>query len=477
MAVTGRTPFLAFVLAAPGCGGLCAGPGCEDSFPAARLSLLQGPLDERAPDVWTDATGRYDGRADEGSSWVAGVLADRLLVGQPEATGTLAARVVSVPIPDGTGRTDPTAEWTGAGTEFGTSLAVVPTGEGTFDLWVGAPGYQYGKGAVHLFRDAHTDDRRDAADADLTVASTTANDRFGTDVVVCPDLTGDGLPEVAVTSPWFEDPEGWVLEGAGAVPPLAGAVFVLRSEALGTGDALPWEVGRAWWGTEEGEGAGHALACDDDLDGDGVVDLAIGAPWAGETRGRVYVVRGDPLPESGPLDTVAALTLQGLDEEGWFGMAVAGLTVDRKPALAIGAAGFSGGAGRVHLYDGRSLATLPARIATFEPQAERGQPDHLGRWLYAGDLDGDDRDDLVVGAPDYRGEGRNAFDVGRMWVWLGAGRDTWAIGGTTDTADHEIVGDVPFQRIGRAATVADADADGVDDLLVPTRAAAPEDEG
>src|SRR6185436_5646149 len=60
--------------AATGCGALCDGPGCEDAYAAARLSVLRGPLGvDRGGgpelDVWADADARLDGTEEDGSAW------------------------------------------------------------------------------------------------------------------------------------------------------------------------------------------------------------------------------------------------------------------------------------------------------------------------------------------------------------------------------------------------------------------------
>jgi hypothetical protein len=98
---------------------------------------------------------------------------------------------------------------------------------------------------------------------------------------------------------------------------------------------------------------------------------------------------------------------------------------------------------------------------------------HLGRSTGVADVDGDGLDDLIVGAPDY-GTGTDLVDMGRMWVFLGASRGGWgAAGPTTDLADLEIAGTDPFQRVGQDVTLTDLDADGDDEILLPTRTELP----
>lgn len=456
-----------------GCSVVCRGPGCEDSWPASRLSIVRGAIvqpeiDVAAPDA------RLDGTEIEGASWSVDVApGGAVLIGQPEDS-----RVVLVTdTTDGTRTLRPEVTWTGAGTELGASIAVrrATDGSGTWDLLAGAPGYSFGRGALVLFRDANADAGRTLEEADLLLVGASANDGLGARIFPCADLTGDRIPEYAVTAPWFTEPAAWDVESPDPVPRLAGAVFLIQSSSIAnkTGAWSPWEVGRVWWGSSIGEGAGTAVSCDRDLDGDGLVDVVIGAPWADGSRGRIYLLSGDPLPPSGQLDRVSWATVEGREATEWFGHALTSFTVGGEPRLAVGAPGWSAGAGRVHVYPGSALRSAdPRRVAVFEGEPGRNLPDHFGRWLYTGDVDGDRLPDVLIGAPDYK-VGRNGYDSGRMWTWWGAGSDGWGIGTTADEADQVVVGTQPFQRVGRAARVSDLDDDGVDDLLLPIRAPAP----
>jgi hypothetical protein len=388
------------------------------------------------------------------------------VVGQPDAS-----RVVRLRDRDGVRGVEPDAVWSVAGTTFGTSVLVAPAvdGGGGFDLWVGAPGQDYGRGAVYLFRDADADSgTTTVAVADVALTSPSPNDRLGTGLFPCADLTGDRLPEIVVTAPWFESP---------GVPTLSGAVFLLLSEELAgvrDTDVRPSDVGRAWWGAEPGEGAGAAVVCDRDFDGDGRADVVIGAPWSDGSRGKVYVhFSGETPAPSGALDGAGWVPILGPETGEWFGSALGTLTVAGEPVLAVGAAGYDDGRGRVHLLAGADLDGADLVASAIFQTVGRETADHFGRWLYTGDVDGDQRDDLLVGAPDWHGAGRNAFDTGQLWIWLGANAEAWNLRTTADDADVTVVGADPFQRIGRAVAVVDVDLDGDDDLLVPTRAPDP----
>jgi hypothetical protein len=75
------------------------------------------------------------------------------------------------------------------------------------------------------------------------------------------DLDGDGKGEIAVASPGTED-QARTIPGE------------LRIYSSGTGKEL-----RHWSGSQPGELYGRMIIGAGDLDGDGVEELAVGAPW------------------------------------------------------------------------------------------------------------------------------------------------------------------------------------------------------
>jgi PKD repeat protein len=155
-----------------------------------------------------------------------------------------------------------------------------------------------------------------------------------------------------------------------------------------------------------------------DLNGDNYDDVIVGAPYADDNRGQVYVVYGGPRASISPTISLsqADLTVSGAMTDTWLGSSVlAGdLNHDGTDDLLIGAIGidpdradFSGspttaktGAtyalfGSSHLSGTVDLGTgNPADLTVLGASAD----DWLGRGLGVGDLNGDSFDELLVGA-------------------------------------------------------------------------------
>lgn len=442
-----------------GCSTRCRGPGCEDDFQRSTIAVLPGPSLLAGESLIDDLqTAQIVGNADDGVAWALASHRTDLLVGVPEAR-----RVDRLTPPDGIDvLLEPQVSFTVDTPGFGTSVATVPTAAG-FDLWVGSPDHDEARGGLWRFPDAHTVTGPGAV-PDLLVTPSSPSDRLGTRVERCGDLTGDGVDDVAVVIPWLQPPAGWSVADPETVPALAGAVAILDSDALAaaTGEVRPWDVGTLYWGAEVGAAAGAGLHCRTDLDADGEVDLVVGAPHAAEQAGEVYILRG-PVPASGALPDVAWRTVRSPRPGAWFGEAVDAFEWSGQTSLIVGAPGSLEGRGTAWLYRATGLANeVPAPIAAYDNP--RTTPDHVGRTLAHGDLDGDGRDEFLLGAPDLRVDSRT-YGVGQLWVFgpdqpLGAPLAT-ALGVVTDTQ--------PFRRIGREVHVADLDGDSIDEVYAATR--------
>lgn len=190
------------------------------------------------------------------------------------------------------------------------------------------------------------------------------------------------------------------------------------------------------------DGFAAVLAALGDVNGDGVPDMAVGAPDAdvgAADSGRVDLLSG--------ADGSSLGTLSGAGPGDRFGAALAGLgdvDGDGVPDFAVGAplddaAGQDAGA--VFVYSGADLSLIRTHLA-------EAANDHFGASLAAvDDTDGDGRNDLLVGAPlndelaNKAGKAQlfSGADGALLNEWLGAAlRDEF---GTTVAGLHDVDGD------------------------------------
>ena len=160
---------------------------------------------------------------------------------------------------------------------------------------------------------------------------------------------------------------------------------------------------REWVGEGPGDQFGWIARSLGDVDGDGVEDFVTSAPtWAGTGKdaGRVYVYSTKTGKLLWKVDGAAA-------EELGTGVELAGDTnKDGVPDVVAGAPG----AGKSYVYsgkDGHVLQTLTAE----------NKSDTFGRHVtFAGDVDHDGYDDVLVGAPTNAAGGK---DAGRAYLYSG----------------------------------------------------------
>lgn len=281
----------------------------------------------------------------------------------------------------------------------------------------------------------------DLTRADATLLGTTYRDRAGRWLLGVGDIDGDGLDDVLVSGQPDEDRgKAWLVLGKN----LSGSMSLDDADIVLTGEA---EGDKAGWTTAAG-----------DLDGDGVPDLIVGAPNARDS-GAVYIIYGSGLTadlELGDADVI----LEGAGSNSSAGSAVASgdLDGDGKDDLLVGA---SGGAGSVHVVLGSQLGSVSSLADAAYTLTGTGDSDGVGRTVALGDVDGDGRDDLIVGGDAERYT--NTSTRGTVHVVLASGL---ASGDLSSSADHTLQETDGKDDFAASLDTLDADGDGRMDILV-----------
>ncbi len=267
------------------------------------------------------------------------------------------------------------------------------------------------------------------------------------------DTDADGYGEFAIGTPWDGANLGSVDVYEGGAARALTSVFSYTNAAPGF---LGWSLG-----------GGR------DITGDGIADLAAGAPIYGTNgNGAVFVFSGAGSATYNAPTMIAPLVTTTTDQFGSGLDMLADFDGDGKDELAVGSNAYGNFDGRVYIYSGHGLSTAAASI--LRPNST-GLQESFG-WLVqsVGDLNNDGLGDLAV----HLTSGRNGtFAPGGLRVYLmpsnGVPRDVTVYLNTTPvwTQSGVVSGPVNVSGLGSAlqsyldAHAADANASGV--LLIP----------
>jgi hypothetical protein len=357
----------------------------------------------------------------------------------------------------------------GAGTLL--ALALSATGRGQEQLWKGygdVPGGLFGEmvanagdvngdGVADLIAGARADNAvggmtgmaRVISGLDGTTIRThhgsSSNEQFGFSVAGIGDVDGDGFADYAVGSPLYGfkmwvgrvsvysgqsgallyhvqrggyDRYGWSLAATGDLNGDAIPDFVVGSAASLYAEVVSGKDGTTIRTLTPNAGVpvyfGYAVASGGDVDGDGVMDVAVGDPDSrdlGFVNGSVWIFSG--------ADGAVVHHIEG--GGGFFGGAVAmagDVNGDGRCDLLAGApteSSVATGGGQATLFSGLDGTVL----YTFAPTSPLQTDWNLGNSLCgAGDVNHDGFADLLVGAPGYSDSGG-----GSGTVFLYSGRD------------------------------------------------------
>ncbi|MBN2541311.1 FG-GAP repeat protein [bacterium] len=235
-------------------------------------------------------------------------------------------------------------------------------------------------------------------------------DKYGTIMSDAGDINGDGYNDLLVGAP-----------GSNYTKDFPGRVYVY----LG-GRKLKKEPDFVIDGTHAGENFGGALASLGDINGDGFGDFAVGAPKNDDVSmdaGKVYVFYG-----AKTFDTTPDVTLEGERANDWFGVSIDGgkdINGDGKPDFIVGASyGGDKYGGAAYIYLPGIDITKPALVLSGE-----GIGDCFGNPVaLLGDVNNDGYVDFGVGACFNSTEEMKNF--GRAYIYKGGNvikKEPWLV--------------------------------------------------
>ncbi len=345
---------------------------------------------------------------------------------------------------------------------FGSAVAGLGdlSGDGRGEIAVGAPNYDAGQtdeGVVFVYLGS-ANGPTDLGSIGLQVDQAAAN--FGSSVAALGDASGDGVPDLIVGAPNFD--QGQTNEGV---------AFIFRGTGTSSVVNLQWTLlQNINDGTATNAAFGSSVAGAGDVNRDGVMDIVVGSPSysAGQANeGAAYVWHG------------RAWSFGAAPGPNWiyesqqagarFGAAVAGagdVNSDGYADILVGAPQGTNGAplageGLAFLFAG-SASGMPLTGALWLGQIDQAGASFGASVATAGDANGDGYADIVVGAPDWDGDLANE---GRVVLYLGGAS------GPALQPSLSFEGDAAGAGLGNAlAGLGDANNDGFGDVIVGARA-------
>ena len=334
--------------------------------------------------------------------------------------------------------------------EYGYSVSAAGdvNADGYPDLIVGAPKYNNGvekEGAAFIF---YGNPQSLSDYAGWVASSGMSGSRFGYSVASAGDVNCDGIADVAVGAPRYNQDH-----------PDEGAVYVFYGSRSGPGHTPDWMV----QSNLKDALLGTAVSGAGDVNDDGCDDLLVGAPHFAngqDSEGAAFLYLGSPTG----LVITPTWMVESDQDTALLGNALSAagdVNGDGFADVLVAAPAFDSGQieeGRVFAYYGSAsgLTSSPAWKADGEQDNA-----HFGSAVaHAGDINGDGYSDIVVGARGYDSP-YGSIDEGAAFVYFGS---PWGLSSQNRWMAFSGQGNSGFgATVGSAG---DLDSDGFDDVIV-----------
>jgi len=293
------------------------------------------------------------------------------------------------------------------------------------------------------------------------------NARIGYSISAGGDLNHDGIADIAFSAP-FDSSGGSEL----------GTIYVAAGNSDGwhpEQDVTTATVA-SFKGEASGDHPGWSVAIVPSINGDTYDDLIIGAPDNDEAQtdaGKIYIFFGDNTWWGHGISLLSAdASFTGEDSLHKAGHVVASagdVNNDGKNDLLIGAPFAE--SGRVYLILGKNAGwnnsvSLSSADAIFIGENDQFNLTRAGFSISGvADLNGDNRDEILIGAPKYTPDFSTMF-IGKAYLILGK-MTGWSQNDTLFNADYSFIGSEPGDELGTTVAYAgDIDDDNTGDFLV-----------
>jgi len=298
--------------------------------------------------------------------------------------------------------------------------------DGYDDIIIGAGGYNEKRGRAYLYWGGDRNSMDANADK-IFVGDEEKGSKFGSGQPAVYDIDNDGYDDIILCA------VGW-----------AYFYFGSTKESMDTSYDLIFKQ-------EDPEYSfGYRISCGD-IDNDGYGDIVIGPWWS--QHGRTYLYYGGSRSNmDAKADVIFKAQTEGNDFFG-HGTVCVDQNRDGYDDIVMGAPGYNDRQGRSYLFYGNSKKSMDANPdMAFDGEVEGSL---YGTHEVCGDIDGDNVNDLIIGAHFYRQR------VGRVYVYWGN-----ELASPNPKPGMILTGEHLYDMFGIGLACGDVNNDGFDDLVV-----------